>query len=166
LESINLPSTFTFLPLVSSLFHPLTLVSSITFSYINSLCHLISLYHQSIFNGIVSINLSPLFILSFSSINHKLIFNQTYHQLYFYYLFDISAYLIIPLYSYVKLYLYSFDVIHTFGIYSWGSKIDAIPGRINLASTIRLLEKGEYIGYCYELCGQGHLSMYLISRIV
>ena len=31
-----------------------------------------------------------------------------------------------------------FDVIHTLGIYSWGVKIDAIPGRINVATTLRL----------------------------
>ena len=35
--------------------------------------------------------------------------------------------------------IYSFDVIHTLGIYSWGVKIDAIPGRINVATTLRLL---------------------------
>ena len=59
----------------------------------------------------------------------------------------------------------SFDVIHTLGLYSWGIKIDAIPGRINLATTLRLLWKGEYRGKCFELCGQGHLSM-LIKTVV
>ena len=81
------------------------------------------------------------------------------------YLFDISQYILLPLYSFVRLFVYSFDVIHTLGIYSWGIKIDAIPGRINLATTLRLLNKGEYRGKCFELCGQGHLSM-AISAIV
>ena len=39
---------------------------------------------------------------------------------------------ILPLYSFIRLFVYSFDVIHTLGLYSWGIKIDAIPGRILL----------------------------------
>ena len=82
------------------------------------------------------------------------------------YLFDISQYILLPLYSFVRLFVYSFDVIHTLGIYSWGIKIDAIPGRINLATTLRLLNKGEYRGKCFELCGQGHLSMSIASLVL
>ncbi len=81
------------------------------------------------------------------------------------YLFDISQYILLPIYSFIRLFVYSFDVIHTLGFYSWGIKIDAIPGRINLATTLRLLWKGEYRGKCFELCGQGHLSM-LITTLV
>ena len=81
------------------------------------------------------------------------------------YLFDISQYILLPMYSFIRLYVYSFDVIHTFSFYSWGIKIDAIPGRVNLATTLRLLNKGEYRGKCFELCGQGHLSM-MISVII
>ena len=82
------------------------------------------------------------------------------------YLFDISQYILLPIYSFIRLFVYSFDVIHTLGFYSWGIKIDAIPGRINLATTLRLLWKGEYRGKCFELCGQGHLSMLLLSIIL
>ena len=81
------------------------------------------------------------------------------------YLFDISQYILIPLYSYVRLFVYVFDVIHTLGIYSWGVKIDAIPGRINVATTLRLLNKGEYRGKCFELCGQGHLSTAIVGLV-
>ena len=66
---------------------------------------------------------------------------------------------------YLSFLTFSFDVIHTLGFYSWGIKIDAIPGRINLTTTLRLLWKGEYRGKCFELCGQGHLSM-LITTLV
>ena len=79
------------------------------------------------------------------------------------YLFDINQYILLPLYSYVRLFVLSFDVIHSLGIYSWGIKIDAIPGRINLATTLRLLCKGEHRGKCFELCGQGHLSMVIAA---
>ncbi len=82
------------------------------------------------------------------------------------YLFDISQYILLPIYSFIRLFVYSFDVIHTLGFYSWGIKIDAIPGRINLATTLRLLWKGEYRGKCFESCGQGHLSMMINSLIL
>ena len=80
------------------------------------------------------------------------------------YLFEISQYILLPIYSFIRLFVYSFDVIHTLGFYSWAIKIDAIPGRINLANTLRLLWKGEYRGRCFELCGQGHLSMIISSK--
>ncbi len=83
-----------------------------------------------------------------------------------FYLWDINTYILAPIYSFIRLFLYSFDVIHTLGFYSWGIKIDAIPGRINLTTTLRLLWKGEYRGKCFESCGQGHLSMILISLII
>ncbi|MCP4337042.1 MAG: hypothetical protein GY679_04325 [Mycoplasma sp.] len=83
-----------------------------------------------------------------------------------FYLWDINTYILLPIYSFIRLFLYSFDVIHTLGFYSWGIKIDAIPGRINLATTLRLLWKGEYRGKCFELCGQGHLSMIMLSIIL
>jgi heme/copper-type cytochrome/quinol oxidase subunit 2 len=82
------------------------------------------------------------------------------------YLFEISQYILLPIYSFIRLFVYSFDVIHTLGFYSWGIKIDAIPGRINLANTLRLLWKGEYRGKCFELCGQGHLSMIINSLVL
>ena len=82
------------------------------------------------------------------------------------YLFDISQYIILPIYSFIRLFVYSFDVIHTLGFYCWGIKIDAIPGRINLTTTLRLLWKGEYRGKCFELCGQGHLSMLITTLIL
>ena len=47
--------------------------------------------------------------------------------------------------------------------YCFGIKIDAIPGRINLASTLRSLFKGEHRGFCFELCGQGHSSMLIVG---
>ena len=55
------------------------------------------------------------------------------------YLIEMSQYVLLPLYSFIRLFVYSFDVIHTLGFYSRGIKIDAIPGRINLTTTLRLL---------------------------
>ena len=75
------------------------------------------------------------------------------------YSFEVSQYILLPQYSFIRLLIYSFDVIHTLGLYSIGIKIDAIPGRINLITTLRLLSVGECRGKCFELRGQGHLSM-------
>ena len=76
-----------------------------------------------------------------------------------FYLFDINRFLIFPSWSSFKIFVFTFDVIHSIGFYSFGIKIDAIPGRINLASTLQCLFKGEHRGFCFELCGQGHSSM-------
>ena len=59
--------------------------------------------------------------------------------------------------------VFSFDVIHSLGFYCFGIKIDAIPARINLGSTLRSLFKGEHRGFCFELCGQGHSSMLIVG---
>ncbi len=54
-------------------------------------------------------------------------------------------------------------MIHAIGFYSTGVKIDAIPGRINLASTLRSLFKGEHRGFCFESCGQGHAATLIVG---
>lgn len=74
--------------------------------------------------------------------------------------------LIMPLYSIIKLLLLSYDVIHSISYYSLGIKIDAIPARINITNSIRALIKGEYRGYCFELCGQGHSIMTSTSLVL
>ena len=58
---------------------------------------------------------------------------------------EMSQYVLLPLYSFIRLFVYSFDVIHTLGIYSWGIKIDVIPGRINSESS-----KGIYSIYLFS----------------
>ena len=80
-----------------------------------------------------------------------------------FYIFDFNNYLLIPLYSCIKFYLIGIDVIHSFGLYTLGIKIDCIPGRINLTVINKLLNKGEHRGFCYELCGNGHSVMLLVS---
>ena len=60
----------------------------------------------------------------------------------------------------------SYDVIHSVGFYSIGIKVDAIPTKLNITSSIRTLKKGQYRGFCFELCGYGHTSMLLTSNII
>ena len=75
------------------------------------------------------------------------------------YSFETSQYILLPQYSFIRLLIYSFDVIHTLGCYSIGIKIDAIPGRINLATTVRLLNGGECRGNCFESCFRCYLKL-------
>ena len=107
------------------------------------------------------------FVLSFHSLftSSILSFTPSFFNLPFY-LFDINRFLIIPLWTSFKIIVFSFDVIHSLGFYCFGIKIDAIPGRINLASTLRSLFKGEHRGFCFELCGQGHSSMLIVGLIL
>ena len=79
-----------------------------------------------------------------------------------YYLCLFNNYLLLSLFNSIRLYLSSFDVIHSFGIHSLGIKSDAIPGRLNYLSNILLFNVGSFSGYCFELCGLAHTSM-LIS---
>lgn len=50
------------------------------------------------------------------------------------------------------------DVIHSFWVPRLGGKMDAVPGRVNVA---RLMadEPGEFEGLCAEFCGVGHTFM-------
>jgi heme/copper-type cytochrome/quinol oxidase subunit 2 len=81
-------------------------------------------------------------------------------------MFDTNELILLPLLSTIRYYVFSYDVIHSLGIYSFGIKIDSIPGRFNFTSTIRTLIKGEHRGMCYELCGQGHSSMLIIGSVI
>ena len=84
----------------------------------------------------------------------------------YFYLFDFNRSVIFPLWSTFKLNIFSFDVIHCLGLYSFGIKIDGIPGRIHLASILRSIWAGEHKGFCFELCGQGHSSMLIAGIII
>jgi len=126
--------------------------------------------NQSVNFGYHSIHSFPIFLNQFNSFYAKLrSFSDSFGNFHIescFYLFDINRFLIIPLWTSFKIIVFSFDVIHSLGFYCFGIKIDAIPGRINLASTLRSLFKGEHRGFCFELCGQGHSSMLIVGLIL
>jgi len=82
------------------------------------------------------------------------------------YLSFFNSSFLIPSYSLFKFLVYSFDVIHSFGVYSLGVKYDAIPGRFHLTNSLRSNFIGSFKGFCYELCGRSHTSMLLEVRIL
>lgn len=66
--------------------------------------------------------------------------------------------LYLPLGETVRFNLYSPDVIHSFGVASFGMRMDVIPGRINHFE-ITPTRTGTFRGACYELCGLYHSRM-------
>jgi len=82
------------------------------------------------------------------------------------YLAAFNSSLLIASSSLFKFLIYSFDVIHSFGIYSFGLKYDAIPGRFHFSNSLRSFLHGSYFGFCYELCGRSHSSMLIHVRIL
>ena len=59
----------------------------------------------------------------------------------------------------------SSDVIHSWTIPSFGSKVDAVPGRIT-ATWFKATKEGIYFGQCSELCGKDHAFMPIAIRVV
>ncbi|MGE0769742.1 MAG: cytochrome c oxidase subunit II [Hyphomicrobiaceae bacterium] len=57
------------------------------------------------------------------------------------------------------------DVIHNWTVPSFGSKVDAVPGRTT-ATWFRAREEGIYYGQCSELCGKDHAFMPIAVRVV
>ncbi len=57
------------------------------------------------------------------------------------------------------------DVIHNWTVPSFGSKVDAVPGRVT-ATWFRATTRGMFYGQCSELCGKDHSSMPIAVRVV
>jgi cytochrome c oxidase subunit 2 len=66
--------------------------------------------------------------------------------------------LVVPVGRVVVLNVSSIDVYHQFGIPSFRTKTDAIPGRYNVV-WIQPTEVGNSTVQCFELCGVGHATM-------
>jgi cytochrome c oxidase subunit 2 len=56
-------------------------------------------------------------------------------------------------------------VIHSWTIPSFGSKVDAVPGRVT-ATWFKATQKGVFYGQCSELCGKDHSLMPIAVRVV
>jgi cytochrome c oxidase subunit II len=72
---------------------------------------------------------------------------------------------LVPVNKVVHLLATSTDVIHSWTIPSFGSKVDAVPGRIT-ATWFQVTKEGLYFGQCSELCGKDHAFMPIAIRVV
>lgn len=80
-------------------------------------------------------------------------------------LLSVDYPLVVPLNATVRLQVTAADVIHNWAMPSFGSKIDAVPGRLN-EIWFQVTELGTYYGQCSELCGRLHGYMPIEVRVV
>jgi cytochrome c oxidase subunit 2 len=73
--------------------------------------------------------------------------------------------ILVPINKVVHVLVTSTDVIHSWTIPSFGSKVDAVPGRIT-ATWFKATTEGVYFGQCSELCGKDHAFMPIAIRVV
>jgi cytochrome c oxidase subunit 2 len=73
--------------------------------------------------------------------------------------------ILVPVNKVVHVLVTSSDVIHNWTIPSFGSKVDAVPGRIT-ATWFKATKEGLYFGQCSELCGKDHAFMPIAVRVV
>ena len=81
------------------------------------------------------------------------------------YLLATDEKVVVPVGAVVHMLVTASDVIHAWTIPSFGSKIDAMPGRIN-ETWFQATEVGTYFGQCSELCGQNHSYMPIVVEVV
>jgi cytochrome c oxidase subunit 2 len=73
--------------------------------------------------------------------------------------------ILVPVNKVVHVLVTSSDVIHNWTIPSFGSKVDAVPGRVT-ATWFKATKEGIYFGQCSELCGKDHAFMPITVRVV
>lgn len=73
--------------------------------------------------------------------------------------------MVVPVGATVRLQVAAADVIHNWAMPAFGTKMDAIPGRINEA-WFRVDREGVFYGQCSELCGIRHAFMPIEVHVV
>ena len=73
--------------------------------------------------------------------------------------------LVLPVDQTVQFNLWSPDVIHSFGVPAFLTKLDVVPGRVNQLQVTPSVE-GTFAGKCFELCGVSHSRMLFNVEVV
>ncbi len=73
-------------------------------------------------------------------------------------LMDTDYRVVLPVGKKVQLLMTSDDVLHNWGVPSFGIKLDTVPGRLN-ETWVQINKPGVYYGVCSELCGVNHAYM-------
>ena len=73
--------------------------------------------------------------------------------------------MVVPVNKVVQVLVTGKDVIHQWVVPAFGSRADAIPGRVN-RTWFKVTEPGTYYGQCSALCGQGHAYMPIAVKVV
>nr|YP_010990619.1 cytochrome c oxidase subunit II [Diostrombus politus]WOW99037.1 cytochrome c oxidase subunit II [Diostrombus politus] len=73
-------------------------------------------------------------------------------------LLDVDNRTILPMLTKIRMIISSTDVLHSWTIPSLGTKMDAVPGRLN--QIMLFIDKpGLFYGQCSEICGTNHSFM-------
>jgi len=73
--------------------------------------------------------------------------------------------IVIPVHRVVKFIITGADVIHSFAVPAFWTKMDAVPGRLN-ETWVKVDRPGVYFGQCSELCGARHGYMPIAVEVV
>jgi cytochrome c oxidase subunit 2 len=73
--------------------------------------------------------------------------------------------MVVPVNKVVQVLTVGADVIHQWVVPAFGTRVDAMPGRVNRTWFIAK-ETGTYYGQCSALCGQGHSYMPIAVKVV
>lgn len=73
--------------------------------------------------------------------------------------------MVVPVNKVVQVLITGADVVHQWVVPAFGSRADAIPGRVN-RTWFLAKEPGIYYGQCSALCGQGHSYMPIAVKVV
>ena len=80
-------------------------------------------------------------------------------------LLAVDERIVIPVNKVVKFIITSNDVIHSFAVPAFWTKMDVVPGRVN-ETWVKVDRPGVYFGQCSELCGARHGFMPIAVEVV
>nr|WMQ72235.1 cytochrome oxidase subunit II [Okanagana gibbera]WMQ72236.1 cytochrome oxidase subunit II [Okanagana gibbera] len=80
-------------------------------------------------------------------------------------LIEVDNRMILPFSTQIRLMITSTDVLHSWAMPSLGIKVDAVPGRLNQASTM-INRPGLIYGQCSEICGSNHSFMPIVIESI
>lgn len=80
-------------------------------------------------------------------------------------LLSVDNEIVVPVNKVVHVLVTANDVIHNWTIQAFGSKVDAVPGRIT-STWFQAEREGVFYGQCSELCGMNHAFMPIAVRVV
>ena len=70
-------------------------------------------------------------------------------------LLETNRRVLFPIQTHLRLYVSAADVLHSWAVPSFGIKIDACPGRLNMVNLF-IKRAGLFFGQCSEICGVNH----------
>jgi cytochrome c oxidase subunit 2 len=76
-------------------------------------------------------------------------------------LLEVDNRVFLPIETHIRLLITSSDVLHSWAIPSFGTKVDACPGRLS-QSFLYIKRTGVYYGQCSEICGVNHGFMPIV----